>query len=400
MIICKKYLVVLLLIAIGALQCSLPVIAVSAVYQFRFYANPTALDSVPDPSLDVLHTVTINGNKIPAYNSSVLSSTQQWLNGNIQMTMKYGDKEVSFVDALDPSKEEVTVLSRPDYPGREGFLSLSGGGIWFFALEFAPGNPFIDANHLPYDPFVYGFLFVYQNQQSYIDFSNLWNYGDTSRLSNYVVNSAPVIAPTGGGVYQINTPVILGGQVFDADGDALSYQWLEGKTVLFNGTVPPTTSPYNLTSHIIEKMGLGVHTLTLVVSDGFKEPVSANITVEVVDTIAPVLCPAPDRSILWPPNNKMVPVTIIINASDNSGGPVSVKASVSCNEVQKVKGKNGNSQAWTEPVIANGLIKLELLAAANGNKVDRVYTITIEAKDQSQNRSVAKVNVVVPPKKN
>lgn len=75
---------------------------------------------------------------------------------------------------------------------------------------------------------------------------------------------------------------------------------------------------------------------------------------------------------------------------------MTVTASVSCNEVQKKKGKSGKDQAWTEPVIADGLLSLQLLAARNGHGEGRVYTITITAADQSQNTSTTTVNVVVP----
>ena len=225
-----------------------------------------------------------------------------------------------------------------------------------------------------------------------------------------VVNSSPVVAPTGGGVYQVNTTVVIGGQVFDADGDQLSYEWFEGETFLYGSTIPSSStstqsttaqtaskiSPYFLTPYTIDNLGLGVHTFTLVVNDGVNKPVSSNISVEVIDTIAPVLVPAPDKTILWPPNNKMVPVTIITNATDNSGAPVLLKVLVSCNEVQKAKGNSGKDQVWTEPVIADGMINLQLLATRNGNGEGRVYTITIEATDPSQNTSVAKVDIIVP----
>jgi len=43
-------------------------------------------------------------------------------------------------------------------------------------------------------------------------------------------NAAPHAAPTGGGVYQIRTPITVGGQVSDFDGDRLTYTWSEGTT--------------------------------------------------------------------------------------------------------------------------------------------------------------------------
>lgn len=52
-----------------------------------------------------------------------------------------------------------------------------------------------------------------------------------------VNNSAPHPAATGSGVYEINTPVTLEGQVSDFDGDLVAYDWLDGTNTLFSGQV-------------------------------------------------------------------------------------------------------------------------------------------------------------------
>lgn len=158
-------------------------------YQFQFLANPDALDATQNKSLDVLHTITLDSSKIAAFNVTTLSKTASWLGGGIDMTMSHNGKTVRLNDGLDPTSAFPSV--KGSYGYSEGLLSLSPGTSWFFAMEFAPGNPFIDGNALPYDPFVYGFLFAYQNQQSYIDFGKLWATGDTSILSKYSVSAVP-----------------------------------------------------------------------------------------------------------------------------------------------------------------------------------------------------------------
>lgn len=158
-------------------------------YQFQFLANPDALDTTQDKALDVLHTITLDTSKIAAFNFATLNKTASWLNGGIDMTMTHNGKTVRLNDALDPTSTFPTV--RGSMSHSEGFLSLSPGSSWFFAMEFAPGNPFIDRNALPYDPFVYGFLFAYQKQQSYIDFGQLWATGDTKILSKYSLPAVP-----------------------------------------------------------------------------------------------------------------------------------------------------------------------------------------------------------------
>lgn len=158
-------------------------------YQFQFLANPDALDATQDKALDVLHSITLDTSKIAAFNFATLTKTASWLNGGIDMTMTHNGKTVRLNDGLDPTSTFPTVRGSMGYS--EGFISLSPGSPWFFAMEFAPGNPFIDRNALPYDPFVYGFLFAYQKQQAYIDFGKLWATGDTSILSKYSVSSVP-----------------------------------------------------------------------------------------------------------------------------------------------------------------------------------------------------------------
>ena len=158
----------------------------------------------------------------------------------------------------------------------------------------------------------------------------------------------------------MNTQVSLGGQVSDFDGDPLTYRWLEGTAELTQGAVPGIQGgePINLTPFLISNLPVGDHELTLEVSDGVNAPVSKSVTVKVIDTTAPTLAPTADKTILWPPDKKMVPVTIWANAGDNSGLPVTLKATVSCNE------PNDGSVYWTEPAIdqATGIITLQLRA--------------------------------------
>lgn len=162
--------------------------ASAAMYQFQFLANPDALDPVQDKSMDVLHTVTIDSSKFAQFNSTTLSETENWLNGGINLTMSHQGKSVSFNSGINVNSPTVSMGGNYN---DEGFISLSGGGPWFFAMEFAPGSPFIDGNNLPYDPFVYGFLFSYQDSSAYKDFSSLWNSGNTSILSKYEVSAVP-----------------------------------------------------------------------------------------------------------------------------------------------------------------------------------------------------------------
>jgi hypothetical protein len=215
-----------------------------------------------------------------------------------------------------------------------------------------------------------------------------------------VENSSPHAAPSGSGVYDINTEVKLGGQVSDFDGDLINYQWSEDGNVLYSGTIQTLVggTPVMLQDFVISSLSLGQHTITLQVSDGTNEPQTKEIIVEIVDTTIPTLAPVADKAILWPPNHHMVNVVIQANASDNSGLPVTLTVSVTSNEAIEGLGDGDMSPDWTEPIIdqENGIITLQLRAERSGSGDGRVYTITITATDQSGNSSTVNIEIIVP----
>lgn len=94
---------------------------------------------------------------------------------------------------------------------------------------------------------------------------------------------------------------------------------------------------------------------------------------------------------LWPPNNKMVPVTISAVVSDTCDpSPMTKIISVSSNEPT-----NSNAIAMGEAVIT-GNLTLKLLAQRNGNGKGRIYTIAIQSTDSSGNTATGTTTVVVP----
>ena len=218
-----------------------------------------------------------------------------------------------------------------------------------------------------------------------------------------IANSAPNAAPTGGGVYQLNAPVTLGGQVSDFDGDVIVYKWREGATLLFDGQLQAIVggAPTDLPDHIKSDFSLGVHTVTLTLDDGVNQAVSSDVMVEVIDTTDPTLAPTPDKTILWPPNHKMVDISIDVNADDNSGDPVVLAAIVSSNEPQSGTGDGDTDIDWSDPVIdqLNGQIMLQLRAERSGAGDGRIYTVSITGTDSSGNSSQVSVEIIVPHSK-
>src|SRR3989338_6898528 len=95
-------------------------------------------------------------------------------------------------------------------------------------------------------------------------------------------NSAPHAAPGGAGVYPINTPVILPGDVSDFDGDLLYYDWTEGTNVLCSGNIQSVAGGASvlLPDCVVSNLSLGMHIISLQVSDGFNSD-TKSVTVQI-----------------------------------------------------------------------------------------------------------------------
>jgi hypothetical protein len=167
---------------------------------------------------------------------------------------------------------------------------------------------------------------------------------------------------------------------------------MEGTAILFTGQIQAAYggSPVTLPDYVLSDLSVGIHTLALQANDGVNAPVSSSILVEINDAAPPKLSPVPNKTILWPPNHSMVNIIIQANAYDEGGSPVTLSASVSSNEPQ---GPDGD---WTQPVINQDTITLQLRADRSGSGDGRQYTISITATDIANNSSTADVQIIVP----
>jgi len=90
-------------------------------------------------------------------------------------------------------------------------------------------------------------------------------------------------------------------------------------------------------------------------------------------------------SSLWPPNGRMVPVTIAVSATDRvDTAPACGVAGVTSNE--------GQSADWQ--IVGAAIVNLR--ATREGNGPGRVYTITVRCTEASGNSSSANTVVTVP----
>jgi hypothetical protein len=105
------------------------------------------------------------------------------------------------------------------------------------------------------------------------------------------------------------------------------------------------------------------------------------------DTEAPIIstvCATPN--LLSPPNHRMVPVTIKVDATDNMAVVGSRVVEVSCNQPN-----TSSAPDW----LITGDLTLNVRAERTGGDA-RIYTITVESTDAAGNASRAAVSVKVP----
>jgi hypothetical protein len=215
-----------------------------------------------------------------------------------------------------------------------------------------------------------------------------------------VENSAPVAVASTVGTFNQGDAIRLNGSVADYDGDALSYRWLEGTTLLTSGVVAtqPGGTPAPLPEYVIDGgLPLGTHTLTLEVGD-LIHSVTAQTTVSVIDTVAPALAPVASTSIIWPPNGAMTEVVITANARDNSGDPVLLSVMVNSNQSQ-LTDQDGKPMPDCSIVSIDqtaGVIVLQLRSSRSGKGGDGIYTVNLTATDASGNSSSAVVSIKAP----
>ncbi len=222
---------------------------------------------------------------------------------------------------------------------------------------------------------------------------------DTMLLT--IGNSAPHGYPGGGGTFEINSIILLTGDVSDFDGDELHYKWLEGSTVLCSGIIPTIaggTAVPIINECAVSGLSLGTHIFTLQVDDGVNSPDSNDVSVEIIDSTVPTIAPLASSYLLWPPNHIMVNIVIVANAADNSGLPVTLSAMVTSNEPVDGLGDGDTGPDWTVPVIDQntGTIYLQLRRERSGNGNGRVYRVIIMATDSAGNSSTASLNIGVP----
>lgn len=180
----------------------------------------------------------------------------------------------------------------------------------------------------------------------------------------------------------------LAATVSDPDGDPLTVIWsvngVARQTNLVAATHPPkhTVVTFNLS------LSQGTNIVNVWVSDGKAMPVACSTRVIARDRTPPrIISINAVPNVLSPPNGKLVPVKVVVQAVDDSGSVTSRIASVRSNEPP------GDRQPdW----VITGDLSLLLRAENSSHGQGRVYTITVECRDAAGNTSTGTTQVTVP----
>ena len=173
-----------------------------------------------------------------------------------------------------------------------------------------------------------------------------------------------------------------------------------GQTFRFSVTVPRVIDDAYLIRHfsvrLSELSGVpsGAAYLTGHFSAGYadgKAPWYYNGIMEKLDTTPPTLSVTLSPATLWPPNDKLVPVTATITVKDDYDPEPEIKLeSITATETLAV-GDIQDAQFGTDDR------SFSLAAKRAGNNLaGRIYTVTYSATDASGNKSTASATVIVP----
>jgi hypothetical protein len=156
----------------------------------------------------------------------------------------------------------------------------------------------------------------------------------------------------------------------------------------------PNYEDYLGSGEVIEcNLPLGENIIVLEVTDKAGAFDSNEVTITVEDVTPPEFSLAVEPNELWPPNHKMVLITVEWEVSDNCDDWPEVRlVSITSSEEDDGKGDGATS----DDIVIGEDGSIYLRAERAGYLEGRVYTITYEAVDDSGNATVRSAEVVVP----
>jgi hypothetical protein len=200
----------------------------------------------------------------------------------------------------------------------------------------------------------------------------------------FSTNQKPVAIAIYDPVIEADSPlgassVILNGSPsYDPDGDPLYHFWFVNNNYVANAPIVDVT------------LSMGKSDISFIVSDGISAA-SKDFVIDVVDTTPPKIKGiVVDSPILWPPNHKMVSITVDVTASDVCDPKPSSRI---------INVMSNDPTTGLDDIEITGDLSVNLRAERSGKQDDRVYILLIESSDHTaspSNVSFASATVTVP----
>ena len=176
----------------------------------------------------------------------------------------------------------------------------------------------------------------------------------------------------------------------DPDGDPplISWTWsVEGEPHSASGVNPTIELP------------LGVHTITLVVANAIMSSAPDTIIITVIDSTSPSISVTASPDTLWPPNHKMMSVSLTVIVEDNcDAAPEVILISTASSEPDDdpSEGDGNTINDIQDADIGTADYEIALRAERKGAGIGRQYTVSYMAIDSSGNTATASATVAVP----
>jgi hypothetical protein len=152
------------------------------------------------------------------------------------------------------------------------------------------------------------------------------------------------------------------------------------------------------TGAVIDDLSLasGTYNVTLQVTDSAAQTDTDEVAITVDDQTPPEIGVNLNRSVLWPPNHRMVNVRANVEAFDFCSAVTLVLASVTSNEPENSQGDGNTAPDIMGVSPGTEDFMFQVRAERSGTGTGRIYTATYSATDLSGNESQGTAEVKVP----
>jgi len=313
------------------------------------------------------------------------SSSQRWVSRNCSDSHAYAcapqrpivDGRVGPRDRTE-SAWRITTYEGPWRYGDDACEEFASEGDYVFAV---PVNGYQNTKLLDRmgSPAPSGVWLNYTDQES----EGHWRLPEIDQAG---ANAPPRADAGPDQVVECGDDVILDGSAsMDPDGDPLTYEW---------------TGPFGTLEgeHVEVRLGVGVHTIDLLVSDGTGWSDTDSVSIDVRDTLPPTISVSLSPTALWPPDHRMVDVTAGIVAEDacDAAPPLARLESITSNQEDDGAGDGHTTPDISDAEIGAGDLEFMLRAERSGRDSNRLYTVCYDVSDSTGNVAEQCQTVSVP----